>query len=574
MSLREYKRKRDFTVTAEPAAQEQRKAIGNSFVVQKHAASRLHYDFRLEIGGTLASWAVPKGFPVTRGERHLAVHVEDHPLDYANFEGTIPQGQYGGGTVMVWDFGTYELIGDEPEKAIKNGKLHFLLTGKKLEGEWTLVRSSREGDDKNWFLIKTGESIRPVSKKQEQHSALSGRTMDQITKDGSAVWESQPRGTKAEKVTRNLAKPDADAKKKPSKARADGASPVKRRPAKSLVSIKREGRQSPPNHSAGLPRVKWIEPMKATLAKSPPEGNDWLYELKWDGFRAIVLKNGEEVELISRNHKALTAEFPEIRDAVARLPVNTALIDGEICALDPHGRPAFQLLQTRGVSAERPTIRLYAFDLLHVDGRDLKSQPLTERKHALQELLKNAPDEIRNSAALEGDVDNLLAHVRELGLEGLIGKQRDSPYLPGVRTSAWLKLKVANEQEFVIGGYTPPQGTRSRFGSLVVGYYKGEKLRFAGKVGTGFDQAALRSLHARMQELRIVECPFADLPRKTRGKWVQAMSPSEVRRCTWVRPELVCQVRFAEWTHDGSLRQPVYLGLREDKAAREVVKET
>ncbi len=456
-----------------------------------------------------------------------------------DFEGIIPKGQYGGGTVMVWDFGRYELLGGEPVQAVSEGKLHLMLHGEKLNGEWTLVRSHRDGDEKNWFVIKTGEGIRPVSKQKEEHSALSGRTLAQIAKAGDAVWD--PNHGLAAEERQKAARP-----------------PVT--PAK-------------PKRGKSFPKVGWIEPMKATFVKKAPPGEVWLFELKWDGYRAVVLKNGSEVEIFSRNHKSMTADFPEIVEAVASLPAETALLDGEICALEEQGRPSFQLLQGRSVGRDRPNLVMYAFDLLHLDGRNWMQKPLAERKKALETLLAGAPDALRFSAALEGDVEKLLAMVRDLGMEGIMGKQRQSVYAPGVRSAAWVKLKVASEQEFVIGGFTQPQGSRPHFGSVVVGYYEKEKLLFAGKVGTGFDHAGLLALHRSMKDLTVDRCPFANLPQKAGGRWSQAMTPSEMRKCTWIKPELVCQVRFAEWTNEASLRQPVFLGLRTDKSPREVVRE-
>jgi bifunctional non-homologous end joining protein LigD len=541
MSLREYHKKRDFTRTAEPSGEETRHAAGAQFVVQKHDATRLHYDFRLEMEGVLKSWAVPKGFPTKRGERRLAVQVEDHPFDYKDFEGIIPQGQYGGGTVMVWDFGTYEAADPDPLKALAAGKLRCTLHGQKLDGEWTIVRG-HDGDDRNWFLIKTGADVKPISKQKEDHSAVTGRTLSQIAAQKEAVWQSNRDG--------HDAPAQSSTKKKP----------VKRPP-------------KPAAKKLGPTKPKWVEPMKATLVNEPPTGPGWLYELKWDGFRALALKDGAKVQLISRNNKPLTGDFAELAEALAELPAQTAVLDGEICALDPQGRPAFQLLQSREMGGERPPLYFYAFDLLQRDGHDLMAQPLLERKAALQALLENAPASIRFSGAIEGEVHALLAEVRQRGMEGLIGKLRDSPYHPGVRTKSWVKLKVTNEQEFVIGGATPPQGARKHFGALLVGYYEGKKLRLAGKVGTGFNQAWLKRLAKLIGDRETPDCPFTDLPKRGTGRWNQGTSAAEMRRCTWCRPELVCQVKFTEWTHDGSLRHPVFLGLREDKSPSEVTRE-
>ena len=537
MSLREYKKKRDFAKTAEPSGKTSKSGRGQLFVVQKHAASRLHYDFRLEIDGVLASWAVPKGFPVQQGERRLAVHVEDHPLDYADFEGIIPEGQYGGGTVMVWDTGAYELLGGEPAGAVRGGKLHFRLRGKKLDGEWTLVRGARDGDEKNWFLIKTGGSVKPMSKAKEEHSAATGRTMQQIAKDRGVIWNSH---------------------------RSSGAKAEARK-----SSVRTPAKASPAKHK----RPEWVEPMKAKLVETPPAGDAWIYELKWDGYRALAIKNGEHVELISRNEKSMNHDFPEIREAVEQLPAENAIFDGEICALDSGGRPRFQLLQNRAVSGARPPLFYYAFDLLHLDGSDLTGKPLAERKAALEKLLEGAPDALRFSASLKGDVHKLLKKVSASGMEGLIGKRANSVYESGRRSGAWVKIKVVAEQEFVIGGYTPPKGTRNHFGALLVGYFKGEKLHFAAKVGTGFDQKSLGSMYRMLRKIERDTCPFVDLPKKRGNRWGQAITQSQMKLCHWVKPTLVSQIRFSEWTEEGSLRQPVFLGLREDKDAREVVRE-
>jgi bifunctional non-homologous end joining protein LigD len=463
--------------------------------------------------------------------------VEDHPLDYADFEGVIPEGQYGGGTVMVWDFGTYDVHEGDGVKALAAGKIGVTLRGQKLNGDWTLVRGSRPGDERNWFLIKTGAEGKAISKQKEEHSALSGRTMPQIATQKSAVWQSNR-------------EPDP-----PKKSRAKAA-PKKRRAV-----------------AMGKAKPKWIEPMKATLVSEPPPGDKWVYELKWDGFRAIAVKDGEDVELISRNAKSLTGDFPELAEAIAKLSAETAVLDGEICALDADGRPTFQLLQARGLGQAPPPLYYYAFDLLQRDGHDLMKQPLLERKTALEELLDGAPGELRYSATIGGNVRELLEEVRARGMEGLIGKLRDSLYHPGVRSKEWVKLKVTAEQEFVIGGATPPQGSRKHFGALLVGYYAGKQLKFAGKVGTGFNEASLKQLSKLMRASEVDECPFSDLPKKASGRWSQGMTAAEMRRCTWCRPELVCQVKFTEWTNDGSLRHPVFLGLREDKEAEEVRRE-
>lgn len=525
MSLKEYVRKRDFRKTPEPDAAPAKKKTGHRFVVQKHDASRLHYDFRLEMEGTLKSWAVPKGMPFAHGEKHLAVQVEDHPLAYIDFEGTIPKGQYGGGTVMVWDQGTFEPLSKTPAKDLAKGKLHFILQGKKLKGEWYLVRLR---DESQWLLIRGGENMEPVSRKQEDTSALSGRSMSQLSK-GDRVWQSKSASETASKT-------------------------AKRRSAR----------------PAPLP--KFIEPMKARLAAHPPKG-DWSYEIKFDGFRALALKGGSQVRLLSRNEKDFGAKFPEVMEGVLALKAQDAIIDGEIVALDSEGRSSFQLLQARELGEERPPLFFYAFDLLQLDGEKLIDLPLLERRERLAGLLRGAPEVIRYSDSLGTDAKRLLAQVRKLNLEGLIGKRTDSLYEAGKRSGAWVKLKIQQEQEFVIGGYTDPEGTRPYFGALLVGVQKKGKLVYCGKVGTGFNHSVLKSLHAAFKKIARQTCPFANLPAKSGGRWQQGITAAEMKRCHWVEPKMVCQIKFGEWTRDNVLRQPVFLGLREDKDAGEVVRE-
>lgn len=517
MSLHEYSRKRDFQKTGEPVGKG-RSAGDRRFVVQKHAASRLHYDFRLELGGTLKSWAVPKGIPFAHGEKRLAVQVEDHPLTYADFEGVIPKGEYGGGTVMVWDHGTFAPHGRAPVKELKEGKLHFTLHGRKLQGEWHLVRL-REGDQ--WLLIRGGEDLKPPSKRQDDTSALSGKSMKQLAAAG--------------------------------------------RVGKSSVAGKNR-------RAAASPLPDFVEPMKARLVAEPPPG-DWIYEIKFDGWRALGLKGGARAALLSRNRKDFGAKFPEITEALVELTVRDAIVDGEIVALDNRGRPSFQLLQAFDLGDKRPPIYYYTFDLLACDGRSLRSWPLEKRKARLKTLLAGTNGRIRFSDALGTAAATLLAQARKLGLEGLIGKKAGSRYQPGRRSGDWIKLKIQSEQEFVIGGFTEPSGSRSHFGSLIVGYYEGRKLFCAGRVGTGFNQKMLERLFADLSRLARPTCPFANLPDERTGRWGQGITAAEMKLCHWVKPVLVCQVKFSEWTRDGRLRQPVFLGLRKDKAAREVVKE-
>ena len=517
MSLRRYKEKRDFTKTPEPegAPPAKLKSGVRRFVIQKHEASHLHYDFRLEIGGTLKSWAVPKGIPFAKGEKRLAMHVEDHPISYRDFEGVIPKGQYGGGTVMVWDYGTFQTQSPTPAKDLAGGKLHFILQGKKLSGEWYLVRL--KNDEKQWLLIRGGEDMKPVSKKQDDTSALSGKTMATLA-NSKKIWNS--------------------------------------------------------NRTAATGTIlPFFEPMMAKLVKRAPDG-DWQYEIKYDGFRALAfIQNKDNVRLISRNEKDLGNKFPEVLKSLRLLATENTILDGEIVVLDDKGRSSFQLLQNRESGDKAAPLLYYIFDLPQQNGTDLRSVPLEDRQARIRKTIRRPTGVLRISEVLNGDGSALLEQARKLGLEGLIGKKGHSLYESGRRTGAWIKLKTHREQEFVIGGYSDPTGGRQHFGALLLGYYESRKLRFCGKVGTGFNDSTLRSLRTKFRELESTECPFANLPESRSGRFGSGMTRAEMKRCHWLKPELVCQVRFSEWTDDFRLRQPVYLGLREDKDASEVVRE-
>jgi bifunctional non-homologous end joining protein LigD len=324
-----------------------------------------------------------------------------------------------------------------------------------------------------------------------------------------------------------------------------------------------------------LPKAKpeFVEPMKARLVDDPPANSDWLYELKFDGIRAIAVKNGSKVSLISRNGNKLDARFPEIAEAVKNLPVPDCVIDGEVVALDDEGRSSFQLLQALEMEGRKAPLRFYVFDLLELDGKSLLGLPLEQRKQVLAKVCESVGDPIRYSAEITGDVKSLLAEVQRRGLEGLIGKQRGSLYEPGRRSGAWIKLKTVHQQEFVVGGYTPPAGSRKHFGAILVGYYEGGKLKFAGKVGSGFTSKSLSNLSRKFREEERDDCPFVDLPSKQGGVWVQGITPSMMKKMHWVNPKFVAEIKFAEWTREGKLRQPVFLGLREDKRATEVKRE-
>ena len=562
MGLTEYKRKRNFSVSAEPSGKKprpKRVAGASRFVIQKHDASRLHYDFRLEMDGVLKSWAVPKGLAWKRGEKHLAVEVEDHPVEYADFEGVIPSGSYGGGTVMVWDRGNYYVHGEKPLEALKEGRIHLVLEGQKVKGDWALIRTRSDHGKNHWLLLKSDADVKPVSKKRDDESVKTGRTMKQIARDRDAEWqsnrggESSARGTLRERVRRAVARKESGAKKK-------------------VPGARKQKNDAPDSLPAAQPR--FIAPMKPRLVETPPTSGDWIYELKFDGIRAQAIKNGAKVKLISRNENDLTKKFEEVAAAVAALPCQECVLDGEVVALDDEGRSSFQLLQARASEGRVSPLCYYVFDLLQLEGRNLTGLPLTIRKETLRRLCARAREPIRYSGELGADAKALLREVERRGLEGIIGKQADSIYEPGRRSGAWIKLKCVNAQEFVIGGYTPPAGARQHFGALLVGYYKKKKLLFAGRVGTGFDTGMLASLHGKLQTETRKDCPFADLPSKKSGQWVQGITPGMMRKINWINPVFVCQVKFAEWTRDAKLRAPVFLGLRGDKAPADVRRET
>ena len=607
MALQEYKAKRDFRQTSEPSGRTPvgRKDEQPAFVIQKHAASHLHYDFRLEMAGVLKSWAVPKGFPVKRGDRRLAVEVEDHPLEYGGFEGTIPEGNYGAGTVMLWDRGTYTVSGENALEALRSGKIHFWLKGKKLKGEWTLVRMRHfEGAKPQWLLLKSSSDLEPLSREAEDQSVLSKRSMDQIAGSArSRQWTSnrvesdakkvlpRSRSVRATRQAVDTARPRSrvgravlnaprPAKDRPAylegkQARNPTAESQDRRQSRRAARLNEPSWSNPGIDLSRLParQVEFAEPMKALLVGDLPHGAQWVYEIKFDGVRALALKKGKSVELISRSGKDLGQKYHSVIEALAALPADQVILDGEVVAVDSQGRSAFQLLQSyQSAGRSRPPLFYYVFDVLQLEGKDLAGLPLWQRKAVLEKVIADLGSTVRFSGNIQADSERLMREMRARGLEGLIAKRKESRYESGRRSGAWVKFKWTNEQEFVIGGYTRPQGARSNFGAILVGYYENDRLLFAAKVGTGFNEQTLKKLFGKFQKLVQPDCPFANLPEKFPGL-SSGLGPAEMRRCTWLRPELVCQVRFAEWTRDNHLRQPAFLGLREDKSAREVVRE-
>lgn len=587
MALEEYRRKREFSRTPEPrgkASKRGKKARQLAFVIQQHHASQLHYDFRLEAGGVLVSWAVPKGPSLDPAEKRLAVKVEDHPLEYGNFEGVIPAGQYGGGTVLLWDRGAWRTQAehDDPVKAIAAGKLKFELQGEKLQGGWTLVRMKpRAGEkDNNWLLIKErDDTAQPLAEYDvldaEPRSVASGRTLAQIATQRDRVWKSNRKEpqTKAGATKRKVAKKAARKPRKKAKTKAKTAGKSKRAG---------KSKEEPPLDVALLknaPQAKLpatLEPQLATSEKQAPSGAQWCHEIKFDGYRMLCRLEDGRPRFLTRNGNDWTERLSTLAGALSNLPVEQALLDGEVVALEPDGRSSFELLQQTLSQARPKGLTYYAFDLLHVDGRDTRGLPLERRKELLRQLVEPTagPNDatsamekprarggaLRYSEHLLGDGQNIFEQACRLGTEGIISKRLDRPYRSG-RGRDWLKIKCLAGEEFVIVGYTKGAG-RLEFGALLLGYYDGGKLLYAGRVGTGFSELTLAELGARLRALHERNSPLDERPAGLPRKGLQ-----------WVRPELVAQVEYSNWTTAGILRHPRFRGLREDKPASQVVRE-
>jgi bifunctional non-homologous end joining protein LigD len=481
-SLREYNKKRDFKKTKEPSGKSKKKKSKKPiFVIQEHHARRLHYDFRLELDGVLKSWAVPKGPSLDPKDKRLAVQTEDHPLEYAKFHGTIPQGEYGGGEVFIWDKGTWESLDEDPREALQRGHLKFKISGKKLKGSFVLVRTSYRdrGDKKNWLLIKHADEEAPVKKAPVKKKAL-----------GKDPWPG------------------------------------------------------------------FIKPQLARLVEGPPEEEGWVHELKFDGYRMEALLKDGIAQFYTRNELEWSNAFPHLLNAVEKLPCQNAILDGEIVAMDEKGKTNFQLLQNSLKGKNDKSLRYYIFDLLYLNGKDLRDLPYIERKELLKELLKGTKNYLFLSEHFESNGQDFFRVSCEHGLEGIISKQKDAPYSSG-RGDLWLKSKCSERQEFVIGGWSEPRGSREGIGALLLGVYEDGKLRYAGRVGTGFNHATLKSLKKELSVMEQEESPF-DL-KSPKGKDIH-----------WVKPGKICEVSFGNWTDEGILRTPVFQGMREDKKAREV----
>lgn len=534
--LKDYKAKRNFAKTQEPAGAEPAggKAGRGTFVVQKHDATRLHYDFRLELDGVLKSWAVTKGPSNNTADKRLAVRVEDHPLEYGGFEGTIPQGEYGGGTVMLWDRGQWEPIGD-PHEGLEKGDLKFRLFGERMKGEWVLVHMKgrdtrrRSGPDReNWLLIKHRDSYardKDTLTTRFTRSVATGRDFKGIANGAApeknsdtpteAVWHSDPE----------------EAEKHDQKTRI-----------------------APRAKASPLPSFRPLQ--LATLVDSVPAGDKWLFEMKYDGYRCLAALSGDDVRLYTRNGLDWTRQFSALVEPLRQLDIGSALIDGEICAFDEKGRTDFTTLKR--VLSEGGRLEYFAFDLLEADGKDLTRLPLLERKARLEKLLGKSArrDPVQYSPHVAGQGQKVLDALCREGHEGVIAKRADDPYR-GERTKSWLKIKCLKRQEFVIGGWSP-SSKRTGFASLLLGVWEGDKLLYRGRVGTGFNQDLLEEIGASLEKKARKTSPFAAVPRDI------------ARHAHWVQPELVAEIAYAEFTSDDILRHPSFIGLRGDKPAREV----
>lgn len=505
--LQEYQRKRDFNATPEPAGKRAhpRSAHALQYCIQKHDASHLHYDFRLELDGTLKSWAIPKGPSLDPKVRRLAVHVEDHPLDYANFEGSIPEGHYGAGDVIVWDRGVWEPEGD-PREAYAKGKLRFRLLGEKLSGVWNLFRTHLAGKKEQWMLVKSHDG---QARSETDYS----------------IVEALPDSVLSERTL------------------------PPRSPAKATTARhKRASRKALPDT---------LQPQLATLVDSPPSG-DWRYEVKFDGYRILARIDGDDIRLFTRNGHDWSAKMPRQVEALKALGLDSAWLDGEMVVVDDNGVADFQALQNAFDTEHDERITYYLFDLPWLGGEDLRALALQQRRATLARLLEgHASQVLRYSADFEAPVESLLDSACRLELEGLIGKRADSPYV-GRRSSEWVKLKCKQRQEFVIVGYTDPKGSRNGFGALLLALHDhgSGQLRYAGKVGTGFSAATLDSIHARLKPLQTDRSP---LPKPPTG--------AEARGVHWLKPQLLAEVAYAQMTREGIVRHSVFHGLRDDKPA-------
>ncbi len=557
MSLEKYVEKRDFTKTSEPKSGKSKDKDALRFVIQKHDASHLHYDFRLEMDGVLKSWAVPKGPSTDPKTKRLAMMVEDHPYSYRSFEGIIPQGQYGGGTVIVWDEGTYEPI-DKIEgkkaqekhllKQLKAGSLKIVMHGKKLKGEYALVKTHGMGEN-GWLLIKHNDkfaSITDITKKED--SVISGKTIAEVEKTSDNIYG-------------QTKQPGEKKKTEP---------PVEEQLAKEVDTASEEDLNASLKKARKSAMPKNIKPMLATLVDEPFDDPDWVYEVKWDGYRSIAYINKGEVELQSRNNKPFNEKYYPLYTALTKWKID-AVLDGEIVVLNDKGRSNFGNLQNWRSEADGELV-YYVFDLLWYDGKNLMDLPFKERRSVLRQILPTNDDMIRLSQVFDASGTEFFAAAERIGLEGIIAKKADSTYSPDLRSKEWLKIKAHKRQEVVIGGFTKNEGTAKQFSSLLLGIYQDGVLQYAGKVGTGFNDKMQKEMMAQFKPLITDKSPFEGA--------VDVNKPSRFRpnppkaKATWLKPQLVGEITYAEVTSDGVFRHPSFQGMREDKKAKDVVRES
>jgi bifunctional non-homologous end joining protein LigD len=558
MSLKKYEEKRDFSKTAEPKAGKSKDKNSLQFVIQKHDASRLHYDFRLEMDGVLKSWAVPKGPSTDPQNKRLAMMVEDHPFDYKDFEGVIPKGEYGGGTVIVWDEGTYEPIeeikGKKAQekhllKQLADGSVKIKLNGEKLKGEFALVKTKGMGEN-GWLLIKHKDdfaSTKDITKLDK--SVLSGKTIDAMKKNAEMVWKDG----KEQKVSKTK---KANAKEPGPEEAIIGE--------QEEVDVKSILKKAPKSE---IPEA--IKPMLATLVDEPFDDDAWQYEVKWDGYRALAFINKGNVDLLSRNNKSFNDKFYPIYDLLSEWKIN-AVLDGEILVLNDKGISQFGALQNWRSEADGELV-FYVFDLLWYDGKNLMDLPLYQRQAVLNEILPGNDDRVRLGKVFKASGIDFFAAAEKMGLEGIIAKKINSTYVSDRRSKDWLKIKVSKRQEVVIAGFTKNEDTSKAFSSLLLGVYEKGKLQYVGKVGTGFSDKLQKTMMKQFEPLITDKSPFEELPDVNKPSRFRPNPPKA--KATWLKPELVCEVAFTEVTEDGVFRHPSFQGMREDKKAKEVIRE-